>query len=372
MTDSIVATPPREVLGPPAASEPDAAIGPAADQGMIQRLLRVDPALGEPDAEATLLLSLASAWMYSDPDTLMKAMAVYGEWDIQRVSVQNNALFLASDVSFIQSRCRRLLILCIKGTEPGNIFNWLTDASVASQRFFALGRVHGGFANNIEVMWDVIARHLDAALRGRNVQDVLPVTGGCPRPDDGSSAGAASSVDAGATPEAPGKLEAFYITGHSLGAAMALLAAARLFTDGRYGEIRRLLRGVYTFGQPMVGDSVFAARARELFGDRLFRFVYANDIVPRLPPLSTGRFTHVGREYRSAGEGWTYESKAVSQTRTILVSAAVGVFAWVKQQLPIISWIPVPFSWGDHSPANYVRASQQGTSQPALFRFRFD
>ncbi|WP_437302847.1 lipase family protein [Sorangium sp. So ce388] len=363
MTDSIVAPPPREALAPAAASGPAAMADPSAEDGTIQRLLRVDPALREPDAEATLILSLASAWMYSDLDTLAKAMAVYGEWDFARVSVQNNALFVASDVCFIQSRCRRLLILCVKGTEPGNIFNWLTNASVASQRFSALGSVHGGFARNVDVMWSVIDRYLAAALRGENIRDVLPGVEASPSP------GAGTSPDAGT---APGKLEALYITGHSLGAAMAVLAAARLFTDGRYGDLRQLLRGVYTFGQPMVGDAAFAARAGELFGDRYFRFLYANDIVPRLPPLSTGRFVHFGRAYRSKGEGWTYESKVAGQTRTFLVSTAVGIFAWVKQQLPIIRWIPLPFSWGDHSPANYVEASQQGTSQPAIFRFRFD
>ncbi|WP_437327545.1 lipase family protein [Sorangium sp. So ce381] len=78
---------------------------------------------------------------------------------------------------------------------------------------------------------------------------------------------------------AQGKLEALFITGHSLGAAMAAHIAARLFTDSKYGEIRQRPRGVYTFGQPMIGDAGFAARAEELFGDRLFRFVYSNDIV---------------------------------------------------------------------------------------------
>ncbi|MGK3992501.1 lipase family protein [Sorangium sp. So ce1024] len=366
MTDSIVATPPLDVLVPPAASGPDASGEPSAERGTIQRLLRVDPAMREPDAEATLILSLASAWIYSDPDTLERAMSVYGDWDLVQISVRNNALFIASDVCFIQSRCRRLLILCIKGTEPGNIFNWLTDASVASQRFHALGRVHGGFARNLDVMWAMIDRYLGAALRGQNIRDVLPGIELTPRPE------VASTPGGGPAAEAPGKLEALFITGHSLGAAMAALAAARLFTDSKYGDVRRLLRGVYTFGQPMVGDAAFAARAEELFGDRYFRFVYANDIVPRLPPLSTGHFVHFGRAYRSTGEGWTYESRIAGQTRTFLVSASVGIFAWIKQQLPIVRWIPLPFSWGDHSPATYVEASQQGTAQPALFRFRVD
>jgi hypothetical protein len=366
MTDSIVATPCLEITGPSAVPGSDAAAEPSAEQGTIQRMLRVDPAMREPDAEATLILSLASAWMYSDLDTLEKAMSVYGDWDLARINVRNDALFVASDVCFIQSRCRRLLILCVKGTEPGNLFNWLTDASVASQRFYSLGHVHGGFARNVDVMWSIIDKHLAAALRGEHIRDVLPGTEISPRPN------VASTPAVGHAPEAQGKLEALFITGHSLGAAMATLIAARLFTDSKYGEIRQRLRGVYTFGQPMIGDAGFAARAGELFGDRLFRFVYANDIVPRLPPLSTGCFVHFGRAHRSRGQGWTYEGKIAGQTRTFLVSAAVGIFAWVKEQLPIIRWVPVPFSWGDHSPANYVEASQLGTAQPAIFRFRLE
>ncbi|AUX45522.1 uncharacterized protein SOCE26_070140 [Sorangium cellulosum] len=366
MTDSIVAMPPREALGSASAWGPEAAADTCAERGTIQRLLRVDPEVREPDPDATLLLSLASVWMYSDTDTLERAMSVYGAWDLTRLKVENNALFLAHDVCFIQSKCRRLLILCFKGTEPGNLFNWLTDASVASQRFYALGRVHGGFARNVDVLWSIIDRCLETALRGRNIQEVFPSPEACPRPDAGSA------PEAEPAPDAPGKLEAIYITGHSLGAAMAVLAAARLFSNTRYAEIRRLIRGVYTFGQPMVGDATFAARAEELFGGKLFRFVYGNDIVPRLPPRTTGAFVHFGREYRSTGEGWTYESKIARQTRTFLVSSAVGVFAWIKQQLPLLRALPLPFSWGDHSPANYVEASQQSTSEPAIFRLRVD
>lgn len=74
-----------------------------------------------------------------------------------------------------------------------------------------------------------------------------------------------------------------WITGHSLGGALAVMAAARL-------KIRGIKSLIYTYGQPMVGLDGFADRfAIELPG-RLVRFVNQSDIVPRVPP----GFNHFG------------------------------------------------------------------------------
>ncbi len=80
-----------------------------------------------------------------------------------------------------------------------------------------------------------------------------------------------------------------WFTGHSLGAALATLAASR------YGTAR----GLYTFGSPRVGDKTFAAH----FNVDAFRFVNGNDIVTRVPPfgpvdpprLMPGMYRHVGQ-----------------------------------------------------------------------------
>jgi len=69
-----------------------------------------------------------------------------------------------------------------------------------------------------------------------------------------------------------------WMTGHSLGAALATLCAQR------YGSAQ----GVYTFGSPRVGNAVF----KESFAGKLFRFVNNEDIVPRLPPR--GAYVHSG------------------------------------------------------------------------------
>jgi len=31
--------------------------------------------------------------------------------------------------------------------------------------------------------------------------------------------------------------------------------------------------------------------------------------------------------------------------------------AWVRDQFPLLSWLPLPYSLSDHSPLNYLRTS---------------
>ena len=68
----------------------------------------------------------------------------------------------------------------------------------------------------------------------------------------------------------PGPGRALWLTGHSLGGALAILAAARLPN----------VQGVYTYGAPSVGDAGFQASFQG--HARLFRFVHGKDFVTRL------------------------------------------------------------------------------------------
>lgn len=76
------------------------------------------------------------------------------------------------------------------------------------------------------------------------------------------------------------------VTGHSLGAAQAIIAALDLRNMGYAVE------KVYTFGQPRVGNNAFAAVfAREFRLSSTFRITHGKDPVVLLPPERAG-FTH--------------------------------------------------------------------------------
>jgi hypothetical protein len=129
--------------------------------------------------------------------------------------------------------------------------DWLTDFGV---RFWytACGRVHAGF-------WD-----------------------------------STSSVMGNVAAVGPGPV---IVTGHSKGAAEALICARRLAEAGRE------VSAVITFGGPRVGDAAWRTGYNQLqmangkcLGDITQRWVHEEDIVPRLPVWISG-YRHVGHEY---------------------------------------------------------------------------
>lgn len=80
---------------------------------------------------------------------------------------------------------------------------------------------------------------------------------------------------------------ALYITGHSLGAALATLAAAHFL------EKDISLTGLYIFGAPRVGDPVFMKEFNNRARALAHRFVKHKDAIARMPGWRFG-FRHVG------------------------------------------------------------------------------
>ena len=74
------------------------------------------------------------------------------------------------------------------------------------------------------------------------------------------------------------------VTGHSLGGALATIAAAEW--SGQIPVAR-----VYTYGQPAVGTNGFVNFIDRHYSNRFYRFVNDNDAVARVPP----GYQHVGR-----------------------------------------------------------------------------
>jgi len=139
-----------------------------------------------------------------------------------------------------------------RGTEPARREDWLDDLSFTKIRYRG-GRVHEGFyAAAMRVAGQII--HFAAR------QDV----------------------------------EEWYITGHSLGGALAILFADHIDTQQ--------VKGVYTFGGPRVGNREFAAWYNSRLGDVTVRFVNNNDVVTHSPPWFFF-YKHVGKHLRYFDEG---------------------------------------------------------------------
>jgi triacylglycerol lipase len=125
--------------------------------------------------------------------------------------------------------------------------------------------------------------------------------------DENTHAGFQDAFDA-AWPQIQPKIQVsarpLFFTGHSLGAALAVLAAAKAHRCGITPA------AVYTFGMPRAGGQDFAGTYNDILGERTFRLVHGGDIVPcipewaaRLAPPARIPFQHVGRMLKCESGG---------------------------------------------------------------------
>jgi hypothetical protein len=152
-----------------------------------------------------------------------------------------------------------IIVFSFRGATPSAGRNWITDLNAQRMPYPGLrgATVHKGFYN----AYLSIARQVNLAAKS-----LLANCQGCH----------------------------IYVTGHSLGGAIATLAAADLFS------LTPDLT-VYTFGSPRVGDLAFASYFDKIVPDT-FRIVNEKDLVPHIPQRFLG-FRHVSREiwYHGAG-----------------------------------------------------------------------
>ncbi|MDL5045340.1 lipase family protein [Oscillatoria amoena NRMC-F 0135] len=143
----------------------------------------------------------------------------------------------------------KALIVVFRGTEMGEMKDWNTNRKFGLSGG-PLGKIHRGFLLALSSIWGDISQYIDDTLKKH-----------------------------------PGLL--VWMTGHSLGGALATIATAYML------EENKPVTGVYTFGQPRVGDADFSNVYNQKFKDRHHCFVNNADIVPRVPPRALG-YTDVG------------------------------------------------------------------------------
>jgi triacylglycerol lipase len=124
-------------------------------------------------------------------------------------------------------------IVAFRGTQPDEWQDILADAKA---------RQHRGFADAIEGIWPALSARLEDLSSTRTV----------------------------------------WFCGHSLGAALATLAAYRYERTS----------GVCTLGCPRVGDRTFTAAFRAKLGQRSLRYVNDHDVVTHVPPPEFLEFTY--------------------------------------------------------------------------------
>ncbi len=144
------------------------------------------------------------------------------------------------------------VIVAFRGTQPGSLHDIVDDALVALVPW-SQGFVHLGFKAALERVWKPLMAVVEPLSASRTV----------------------------------------WMTGHSLGAALATLAADRFPTTA----------GVCTLGSPRVGDRTFGAGFDARFGERAARYVSDADIVTHVPTPFPLPYDHVGTLRQISAEG---------------------------------------------------------------------
>jgi hypothetical protein len=189
-----------------------------------------------------LSMARAAELAYQDEETVE---ATAHEWGFDRVRHHHTAFrppFPLEDTQAYTLASSQMIVTAFRGTQPVEMRDWLSDTTTPPWPGpGGTGFVHYGFGEALNGVWPQISSAIDEFR------------------DNGQT---------------------LWFTGHSLGGALAMLAAARLhFEDPRLSA-----DGVYTFGQPRTCDRTLAKAYDSAFTKRMYRFVNNNDVVPQLPP----------------------------------------------------------------------------------------
>ncbi|HVE70561.1 MAG TPA: lipase family protein [Thermoanaerobaculia bacterium] len=277
---------------------PDAVFSPGRDSNYFDQLT-----LAAAPLQLSPAYSAVNAWWLAELSRVIYRESV-AEGSIvlpDRTTVLRNAGL--TEVKFADGKSTEAAIidvgpchvLAFRGTE--DLKDWLRNIDVRPDDWDGPGRAHKGFVGALNEVW---REQLHPVLRS--------ITG------------------------------PIFYTGHSLGAALAILAAARIEPD------RRPL-AVYTYGGPRCGDTTFASE--HPLRDRIHRVVNNRDLVTRMPPgyKHTGELHYITSDRRLLTNPTSAEMADDRETDDPTHSLRQGDF--------------VPELFTDHAPQNYVAWMQR-------------
>jgi triacylglycerol lipase len=206
------------------------------------------------DRDFRLGTAKAMAWLSQlayETDEPRKMKDILRTWQLRLVDHVisgeiSTVLPMASTHAFVAAG-RGATFVAFAGTDPVVLANWISDFDT---HLTATGTAEG-YDKAASVVWDqlkkIVAKRPDAEKR-------------------------------------------LFLSGHSLGAALAVITAGRLGAN----PLTELVDAVYTFGMPRPGSREFARDYDTRLGMRTYRLVHGEDLVPTVAPSEMG-FRHVGR-----------------------------------------------------------------------------
>ena len=158
------------------------------------------------------------------------------------------------------------IVIAFRGTEPNEWNDIKADMDASKALAETVGHVHRGFKKEVDDLWPLLEKMLV-----ENKQNLA---------------------------------KKLWFTGHSLGGAMASIAAGRCLLS----HIDTQPEQVHTFGSPRVGTKRYINHAKIDY----YRWVNNNDIVPRSPPAWLG-YRHSGQEVYLDSDGKVRELNAIER-----------------------------------------------------------
>jgi len=265
--------------------------GNASNHFDLRTVPRFEAETAEYSAPNAWWLAEISRLVYRDASAEPSRAAILARADLEEVRGVERAGLHGAVIRSVRPGDTRFTVLAFRGSNE--LRNWLTNLKTIPRTWEHGGVVHAGFRSALRTLWG----DLEPVLR-----------------------------DA---------CEPLFCTGHSLGAALATLAAAL-----------RPPRAVYTFGSPRVGDQSFVER---LAATRIHRVVHHADLVPSLPPtIGPLRFRPAGELRYIAHDGTLWYAPPDD-----IVATDRRARGRLGDEIDPRRWTQPPEFLSDHAPANY-------------------